>query len=116
MTKALLSYARYFNAKSKRKGPLWESRFNNVLIETDEQLVHLTRYIHLNPVTDHLVDKPEDWFYSSYKEYIGKVGDEDKICNFSDMLYIDPEKYKEFVNSQIGYQRELAEIKRINPE
>ena len=55
------SYTRYFNLKHKRKGPLWETRFRSILIKTDEQLLHLTRYIHLNPVTAHLVNEPEKW-------------------------------------------------------
>ncbi|MBN1870037.1 MAG: transposase [Candidatus Omnitrophica bacterium] len=63
------SYARYFNIKHTRKGPLWEGRFKNVLVKTDEQLLHLTRYIHLNPVTANLVSSPEDWVFSSYAEY-----------------------------------------------
>jgi putative transposase len=45
------SYTRYFNIRHKRKGPLWQGRFKNVLVDNDEYLLHLTRYIHLNPVT-----------------------------------------------------------------
>ena len=47
----LLSYAKYFNVKYKRKGHLWESYFKSVYVECDEQLLHLTRYIHLNPTS-----------------------------------------------------------------
>ena len=38
MRLVLNSYTRYFNIKHKRKGPLWQGRFKNVLIESDEQL------------------------------------------------------------------------------
>ncbi len=113
MSNLLNSYTRYFNVKTKRKGPLWESRFNNVVVKTDEQILHLTRYIHLNPVTAYLVDKPQDWIFSSYKEFLGKAKEEEKICNFSEVLNIEPETYRKFVNSQIDYQRELAEIKKL---
>lgn len=109
----LSSYSLYFNAKTKRKGPLWQSRFDNILVETDEQLIHLSRYIHLNPVTAYLVDKPEDWDFSSYREFLGEIKENKKICNYSDFLETTPEEYKNFVNSQIDYQRELAEIKRL---
>lgn len=47
MNHVLNSYTRYFNTKHKRKGPLWEARFKSVLVESDEYLIHLTRYIHL---------------------------------------------------------------------
>jgi len=111
MSNILNSYTRYFNVKTKRKGPLWESRFQRILVETDEQLLHLSRYIHLNPVTAYLVGKPQDWKFSSYKEFLQE--DKEKICNYSEVLEIRPQNYKEFVNTQIDYQRKLAEIKNL---
>ncbi|MCG2711522.1 MAG: transposase [Candidatus Omnitrophica bacterium] len=111
LSNALNSYTRYFNFKIKRKGPLWESRFKSVSVDTDEQLLHLTRYVHLNPVTARLVDAPKDWKYSSYKEFLQERTGEKSICNYFNVLDIDPHQYKEFVNSQIDYQRELAVIK-----
>lgn len=113
MNTTLNSYSKYFNTKLKRKGPLWESRFKNVLVKTDEQLTHLTRYIHLNPVTAYLVGKPQNWEFSSYREYLGKVSKEDIVCRYEDLLSIQPDSYKEFVNDQIDYQRSLAVIKDL---
>lgn len=113
MSNILNSYTRYFNTKHKRKGPLWEGRFKNVLIENDEQLLHLTRYIHLNPITAYLVGKPEDWFASSYKEYLLEVENEDRLCNYNEILEINPKLYKEFVEDRVSYQRELARTKSL---
>ena len=113
MRKVLNSYSHYFNIKHKRKGPLWEARFKNVLVRTDEQLLHLTRYIHLNPVTAYLVDKPEDWLFSSYKEYVSNVVDEERICKYNNILDIEPDSYKKFVEDRILYQRDLAKIKEL---
>lgn len=113
MGRVLNSYAKYFNIKYKRKGLLWESRFKSVEVETTEQLYHLTRYIHLNPVTAYLVEKPEDWHFSSYKEFTDKVNDNEKVCNFEEYLDIDKKEYRDFVISRIDYQRELDEIKRL---
>lgn len=106
------SYARYFNLKHKRKGPLWESRFKNVLIKTDEQLLHLTRYIHLNPVTSFLVNNPLDYTMSSYREYL-LINKNNKICRLQDILKIEPHSYRNFVEDRISYQRQLAEIKEL---
>ena len=64
------SYTRYFNLKHKRKGPLWESKFNNIKIENDEQLLHLTRYIHMNPTSAGIVNNQKESKWSSYNEYI----------------------------------------------
>jgi putative transposase len=113
MSKVLNSYTRYFNLKNKRKGPLWESRFKNVEVGTDEQLLHLTRYIHLNPVTANLVEDPSDWSFSSYKEYLGEKQLEENICNYSRLLDIVPRDYKKFVSSRKEYQRELAGLKEL---
>ncbi|MBU1113254.1 MAG: hypothetical protein KKH93_05215, partial [Candidatus Omnitrophica bacterium] len=99
--------------KTGRKGPLWESRFSNVLVETDEQLAHLTRYIHLNPTTVYLVNKPQDWSFSSYQEFLGLIEKGQGLCNYFELMHVVPESYQEFVNLQINYQRELADIKRL---
>lgn len=116
MNKVLNSYTRYFNTRHRRKGPLWTGRFKRVLIEADEQLIHLTRYIHLNPSTAYLVDKPELWRYSSYHEYLAENPIKNKICKFKHILQINPYEYKKFVNNQISYQRELAAIKKLTIE
>ncbi len=113
MQKILLSYSKYFNLKHNRKGPLWESRFKNILVNTDEQFLHLTRYIHLNPVTAHLVEKPEDWQYSSYAEYLTRTNHKNLCNDYSRHLNMNIAAYKKFVNDHIGYQRELAQIKHL---
>lgn len=112
----LKSYSKYFNIKYKRKGPLWEGRFKNILVETDEQLLHLTRYIHLNPVTAFLANAPENWEASSYKEYIDLANKSDKMCDFSDYLTIKADSYRKFANNQIDYQRKLKSIKHLTFE
>jgi putative transposase len=114
MGNLLNSYSRYFNIKHNRKGHLWEERFKEVLVKTDEQLLHLTRYIHLNPVTAYIVNKPEDWKWSSYLEYVSD--NKDGICKYDNIVDIKPEEYKEFVENRISYQRELAKIKDITLE
>lgn len=112
MGNILNSYSRYFNTRHQRKGPLWESRFHNVLIKTDEQLLHLTRYLHLNPVSASLCDDPKDWPYSSYHEYLG-LKREFPICQFNELLDIQPQKYQQFVLERARYQRELSKIKKL---
>jgi len=107
----LNSYSRYFNTLHDRKGPLWEGKFKNIHIDSDEQLLHLTRYIHLNPTSAGLVKEQDKWKYSSYKEFITK--NKKNICHFQDVLEIDPLTYKEFVNNRVGYQKEISKIKSL---
>jgi len=113
ITRVLNSYSRYFNTKHKRKGPLWEGHFRNVLVENDEQLLHLTRYIYLNPVSAGLTKKPEEWTYSSYLEYLDKIDDHSAICKFQDLINIEPKEYQKFVNNRISYQKEISRIKKL---
>ena len=65
-------YVQSLNVQKGRKGPLFEGRFKHVLVDKEEYLVHLCRYIHCNPVIANLVKRPEDWPYSNYLEWIGK--------------------------------------------
>ena len=53
------SYTRYFNVKRKRVGPLFQGIFKAVRIETDEQLIHVSRYIHLNPIASLVIKEKE---------------------------------------------------------
>ena len=111
MSNILNSYSRYFNIKHSRKGPLWAGRFQRVLVETNEQLLHLTRYVHLNPVSAYLVNNPEDWLASSYREYIFKNIGKTALCEYNGVLEIESKSYEKFVESRISYQRELTKIK-----
>lgn len=61
-------YSMYFNKRYDRVGPLFQGPYKAVLVENDNQLLHLSRYIHLNPVKD----SPLHMAYSSYADYLGK--------------------------------------------
>lgn len=113
MSKILNSYTRFFNIKHGRKGPLWEQRFQNRLIKSDYQMLHTTRYLHLNATTAELVAKPEDWKFSSYNEYISPDTSSNSFCKFQDLIDLKPQKYKKFVDDQISYQKELSRIKHL---
>ena len=112
MRKVLNSYAKYFNTKYERKGTLWMGRFKNVRFETDEQLLHLTRYIHLNPTTAGIVKKPQDWQHSSYQEYVSREKTSHPLTEFGDLIEMKPRRYQSFVTDHAGYQKELALIKK----
>lgn len=108
------SYSRYFNTKYKRRGSLFEGRFKSIRIETDSQLLHLSRYVHLNPYSSYLVktfNKLIDYPYSSLPEFLGTS--KEKICQKETVLgfFSDPKDYKRFVLDRADYQRDLEEIK-----
>ncbi|MFZ0544943.1 MAG: transposase [Candidatus Promineifilaceae bacterium] len=67
----MVSYSKAINNQEKRVGPLFQGPYQAKSVPTEGYLLHLTRYIHLNPVTAEIVVRPEDWEFSSYREYIG---------------------------------------------
>lgn len=60
-------YVRYFNHIYRRTGSLWEGRFKSCIIDEEEYLLVCQRYIELNPVRAGMVDRPEDYAWSSYR-------------------------------------------------
>lgn len=105
------SYTKFFNIKYNRVGPLFQGQFKAVLIENDEQLMHVSRYIHLNPLTSYLVKNLEQYKWSSYSEYLGFSRYE--ICQKKQILdyFKSPQKYEQFVLDQAAYAQELELIK-----
>lgn len=110
MSKISNGYTKYFNIKEERVGPLLQGEFKSVLVESDEQLIHLSRYIHLNPSSSFLVKDPGDYEWSSYKEYIENS---ERLCSKEEILafFKSPEDYKQFVLDQKDYAQKLEIIK-----
>ncbi len=66
------AYTTYFNVKRKRAGHLFQGRYKAILVEADEYAAELSRYIHLNPLRVGMVVKPEEYQWSSYRNYTGQ--------------------------------------------
>ncbi len=66
-----VSYTKAINKRFGRVGALFQGRFKAILIDKNEYLIHLSRYLHMNPVNANLVASPEEWEFSSYQEYVG---------------------------------------------
>lgn len=116
MRKFQNSYAKYFNTRTKRSGSLFQSMFKAVRILTEEQLLHVARYIHLNPVTTFILKNVEQlstYPWSSYPIYIGKHPKDfistDEILGF----FPNKDKFIEFTKDQVDYQRKLDKIKHL---
>jgi putative transposase len=106
------SFSHYYNKKYETSGPLFTGNFKAVRIEDEDQLIHLSRYIHLNPVTSRIVERPEDYIYSSYKSFLKK----EKVNILRPEVIIgdmSPIEYEKFVLNQINYQRQLKEIRHL---
>jgi putative transposase len=91
------AYVQAVNRQQGRKGTLFEGRFKHVWVDREEYLIHLCRYIHLNPVKAKLVSRLEDWPYSNYLEWIGQRPGTLKDETFIRDRFPTPEAYQQFV-------------------
>ncbi len=115
------SYTRFFNIKTKRKGAIFLNQFKAVRIETEEQLLHVSRYIHLNPLTGYIVSdfsQLMEYEWSSLREYLGTVQNTNNICNTKPIqsFFSDRNSYIDFIRDRAAYQRELDLIKHMTFE
>lgn len=110
ISKLTNSYTKFFNIKNNRVGPLLQGQFKAVLIESDEQLIHVSRYIHLNPLVSHLVKDLYQYEWSSWREYMGSI---QEFCSKQDILafFKSPEHYRKFVLDHADYAERLESIK-----
>lgn len=65
-------YTRWVNAQQRRSGHLFQGRYKAILVDADQYLLQLIRYIHLNPVRAGLVNDPLDYRWSSHRAYLGQ--------------------------------------------
>ena len=105
------SYTTYTNIKRKRSGHLFQGRFKSIVVDKDNYLLELSRYLHMNPVRAKIVEKPEDYPYSSYAAYISDHGE--ALVTRSVILEMFKTKesearkqYKTFVEAALGEETE----------
>lgn len=111
------SYTRYFNTRNKRDGSLFLDQFKAVRIETEEQCLHVSRYIHLNPYTSYIVgslDELKKYPWSSLLTYLSSntnnsLVNTDLVKNF----FKEDIEYGQFIFGQADYQRSLKEIEYL---
>jgi REP element-mobilizing transposase RayT len=106
------SYVRAFNKWHGRVGYLYQGNTKSKLVEQDEYLIHLCRYIHLNPVTARLVDRPEQWEYSDYREWISDPAPNKKGCiKVRSMFFDSGSQYQDFVMDYLTEERGRVEVR-----
>ena len=68
------SYTAYFNKRHGRTGHVFEQRYKAMVVDKDNYLLQVSRYIHLNPVSARIVERPQDFRWSSYGAYLKGKG------------------------------------------
>ncbi|MGI6428442.1 MAG: REP-associated tyrosine transposase [Syntrophomonadaceae bacterium] len=112
-----VSYASYFNRKYQRSGHLFQDRFKSELVEDDRYVMELSRYIHNNPVKAGLVKNPEEYKWSSFRQYMSRKKDIRKLIDsefilalFSDDLDRARIEYNKFVKRTDNVQHNFLDI------
>jgi len=111
------SYTVYINKRHRRSGHLFQGRFKAIVVDKENYLLQLSRYIHLNPVRSGITTNPMNYKWSSYQEFFrknrrGLVEIDDTLSYFSEDKNIAIKKYREFVEiGAIDDRSWLDEIK-----
>ncbi|RJR14963.1 hypothetical protein C4579_03525 [Candidatus Microgenomates bacterium] len=114
MRKIQNSFTKFHNTKYERPGPLFQGPFKVKHVETERQLIHVSRYIHLNPLVSAIVREKDflDYPWSSLKYYLfpkpSSVHTEIIMTQFKNV-----QEYKTFVLDRIEYGKELERIKHL---
>ncbi len=103
MNSLMTRYTMYFNRKYKRVGHLFQGNYKAVLVQTEAQLLHLTRYIHQNSaLKGHAF---QNYPYSSYRQYLSQtqhewIKPEEILTYFAEQGF---NSYKSFVGDVFTY-------------
>ncbi|SES30375.1 transposase [Salipaludibacillus aurantiacus] len=92
-------YAIYFNHRHDLCGHLFQGRYGARVVKNTTYFLEVSKYIHLNPYMASIVAEPEDYWWSSYKEYLSHSPSPllttDRVLSYFPSR--DPELYKQFV-------------------
>ncbi len=107
------SYTRSFNVRWGRIGPLFQGPYKLVHVRSNNQLVHLSRYLHLNSVVAKLSLQAKDWKWSSMGYYLDSRQASWIKSNVISQQFTSPAMYQAFVDDHAGYAMEIASMKKM---
>lgn len=109
------SFAKYYNLKNNRSGGLFQNSFKAKRVETDEEFLHVSRYIHLNPVTNFVLSFKglKSYSWTSFNWIVNP--ERNRFIVSDDLIgqFQSRKSYIQFVADQEDYQRKLEIIKHL---
>lgn len=115
MTDLMNSFTQHYNKITHRAGPLFLSRFKAVPVTSDAQLMHVSRYIHLNPYSSKIIKSKSEiahYPYSSYKYYLTQNKHSlVQIKKVMELFHFESKQYEDFVVKNADYQQTLEQVK-----
>ena len=110
-------YTQLFNKWRNRSGHLFQGRYKAILLQKDTHLLEVCRYVVLNPVRAKMIERPEDWKWSSYLATAGKAKPHPGLTTdwvlgqFSRKRGKAEQEYRQFVHSGIGQKTIWTEVR-----
>lgn len=108
------SFAKYFNLLKSNTGPVFQCPFKSKLISNESEFLHVSRYIHLNPVTSYLItiEELDSYPWTSFPSYTNKSHN---FINTKPIIEIcgSSFKYSKFVKNRADYQKRLNKIRHL---
>ena len=110
-------YTQARNKRHNKTGHLFQGRYKAILIQKDTHLLEVCRYVVLNPVRAKMVEKPEDWRWSSYRATAGKelphpcLTTDWILGQFSRTRAKAEKEYRQFVRWGIGKESIWTDVK-----
>ena len=102
-------YTMYFNSRQRIAGHLFQGRYKSLIVDKDNYLLELSRYIHLNPLRAGIVKRADDYNWSSCKDYLQeRVGIVDRdfiLSKFGRKKSVAHKRYQVFLNEGIGIEK-----------
>ncbi len=112
-------YTQRFNRLERRDGSLFRGRYKAIVIDADNYLVAVSRYIHRNPVEAKLVTDPASYHWSSYPAYVGHTLKSEWLQTSEISRYAGPgglESYRSLVeNPLLPSMNEYYQSGRVAP-
>lgn len=95
------TYVQAVNKQMERVGTLFQGSVKRRNVESEEYLMETIRYIHVNPVSAGMVNRPEEWGHSDYKEWIELSKPSRNLLDECQLIFGGSRNYKEFVELAI---------------
>lgn len=110
------AYSQYYNRRHRLVGHVLQGRYKAILVQKQSYLLELARYIVLNPVRASLVDKPDQWEWSSLRFTLGElptpawIHTDWLLSSFGPDIMTATQAYRAFVLAGIDRESPLKKV------
>lgn len=108
------TFSRFYNKRHNRRGTLWAERFKSLIVENGETLINCLAYIDLNPVRAGIVNRPENYRWSSLAYHIQTNNKDDFLSMDFGLNNLKTKDKKERIKNYRKYVYQAGAIEDLN--